>query len=176
MRVSPSRLARPTRWTVVLVLAVTVSCGEADDADESTTESTVTPSIVATATPSTAHGSTGSLALSVDAGCATVVSSDGAEWANSCLPPSMSRPRAVVSDTTDAGDERALIRVFPGATLASASDPSIRFDQDDGWVLIESPTADFTMTFQVEAPADSTGVMEVVCDYNPFFIDCDTTT
>src|SRR4029079_15343705 len=110
--------------------------------------------------------------LSVTDGCAHVVLTDGSVWADSCLPPSLGRPRAVVSEPLDAGDI-ALIRVFDGVTLVSASEPGARFDQRDGWLLLESPTTDFAMTVRTEPTADEPEPIEVVCDYNPLFIDCD---
>ena len=43
----------------------------------------------------------------------------------------------------------------------------MRFDQADGWVLVESPTPDFTMTFRAVGTADA------ICVYHPLFIDCE---
>lgn len=134
---------------------------------ESGTSGSSAGSDIASVPPSTSEVLPKLGALSVNDGCAQVQVANGEVWADSCLPPSVTRPRAVVSETID-GVELALLRVSPGVEMVAASVPTVRFDQAEGWVLVESPTAEFSMTFRAAGTGDA------VCDYNPLFIDCES--
>lgn len=156
-------MARRNRCWSAIGLMVLVGCGDgsSNTVPIATSESTSIPT-----SPSSIVGELPALGvLSVVDGCAQVVSVDGHVWADSCMQP-LSSPEAVVFETI--GDvELALIRVYPGVEMVSGDPATVRFVQADGWVLVESPAHDFTMTFRAEGRADA------VCLYNPFFIDCD---
>lgn len=101
--------------------------------------------------------------MTVADGCAEVRLADGTVWADSCLKEEL-RPIAVVSETFS-DVELALLRFTSRADLIRAHPDSVLFVQDDGWILVESPTFDFVMTF-------GAGADEVDCRYNPVSIDC----
>lgn len=157
-------MSRRLGWLVVLVvMAALAGCGDPDAAGSTVDSADASvPSAVTTA-PTWLLPTLG--VLSVSGGCAQVRLGDGEMWADSCLQASVTRPRAAVSETID-GVELALIRVSPEVEMVAA-DSSVRFDQADGWVLVESPTPDFTMTFR------GVGTAEAICVYHPLFIDCE---
>lgn len=112
--------------------------------------------------------------LNVTDDCARVTVDGGAVWHESCSPPSFSRPQQIFGEAAGQG-QRALLRVFDGATVVASSDPGIRYSQEDGWILLETQTFDFTFTLSVSESTGQGDDYVVVCDYNPFFIDCDET-
>lgn len=155
--------ASPNRAGGLMVIACLAfgACGE-----NGSSVSNVSDSIL----PTEASMSRPTLAtLAVVEGCATVTMADGTPWGESCLPPPASRsPDAVISETID-GAELALIRVHDGVEMVGSEPPTVRMDHADGWILIESLGPDFTFTLR-------NGGAEVVCKYNPFFIDCEPAT
>jgi hypothetical protein len=161
------------RSIVTVIVIALVGCGSPEESSEGAASSGASTTVDAPAiSTSIAFQRPEQVSLTVVDDCARVESADGSLWAESCEGPSLGRPLAIKAQATHPG-ELALIRVFPDAVLTSTSDPGIRVDQRDGWLLIESPTSDFVFTLRVPEQVDAETRVDVACVYNPFFIDCD---
>lgn len=138
----------------VLVLTILTGCGDGE-ASQLTESST---SVDSSASPGHPIDR-----LSVDGPCASVLSSSGSTWHESCVEASSEV--FVVRSSFEGPGLIALLRFRPEAELARVTS-STHLESLNGWAYFESTDPEPQMTFV------QPGVGSVECTFNPIDITC----